>query len=320
MSSKKLPPALLFHPRIDEFAGPLREAVPELDLALAHDLAELKERLRETEILLCTQLPAEALAGGVGRLRWIQLTSAGVEGVLPVRELLGNVVVTNARGIHAELMSDYALAVMVMLQWDFPRLLRDQAERRWRREPKASLAGSTLGIVGPGAIGAEIGRRAAAFGMRVIGVRRSGRQRPPGFADMFASEELDDVLPQCDFVCIVVPDTPQTRGMFGQNQFRAMKDTAFLINISRGSLVDEPALIEALREKSIAGAGLDVFEKEPPEPGNPLWRMPNVIMSPHISGMMDVNAERVAALFADNLSLYTRAESLRNIVDLERGY
>jgi phosphoglycerate dehydrogenase-like enzyme len=132
--------------------------------------------------------------------------------------------------------------------------------------------------------------------------------------------DLHRVLPDCDFVCIVVPAMPETRHMIGARELELMKRTAFLLNISRGSLVDEAALICALRAGAIAGAGLDVFEQEPPVPDNPLWSMPNVIMTPHISGMMLENAARVAALFAENLGLYRAGQPLRNIVRLERGY
>jgi len=315
-----MPRVLLFHPRVEEFTGPLRAAVPGLELQVAGDLSSLRRHLPEAEILLCTELPPEGVERTPERLRWIQLCSAGVDGLLPARDRIGNVVVTNARGIHAGLMADYALAVMVMLQWDFPGLLRDQAERRWRRDPKSPLAGKTLGVIGPGSIGAEIGRRAHEFGMNVLGVRRSGLDCPPGFLRMYRYERLDEVLPECDFVCITAPETPETRHMFGEKQFRTMKRTAFLLNISRGGLVDEAALIAALQEGLIAGAGLDVLEKEPPDPSNPLWTMPNVIITPHISGMTEGYAERVASLFAENFKRYLSGQPLRNVVDLERGY
>lgn len=315
-----MPPVVLFHSRAEEFVEPLVAAVPGLELRVAHDLASLRRHLPEAEILVCTHLPPEGVEREPDRLRWIQLVSAGVDGLLPARDRIGKAVVTNARGIHAELMADYALTVMVMLQWDFPRLLRDQAERRWRRGPKSALAGKTLGVIGPGSIGAEIGRRAHEFGMKVLGVRRSGLACPPGFLRMYPNERLDDILPECDFVCITAPETPETRHMFGEKQFRAMRRTAFLLNISRGGLVDEAALIAALQEGLIAGAGLDVLEKEPPDPDNPLWTMPNVIITPHISGMTDAYAERVASLFADNFQRYLSGQPLKNVVDLERGY
>lgn len=315
-----MPPVLLFHSRVEEFVEPLKAAFPGLELQIADDLASLRKYLPEAEILLCTNLPPEALEQTPDRLRWIQLCSAGVDGVLPARDRIGNVVVTNVRGIHAELMADYALAVMVMLQWDFPALLRDQAERRWRRQPKSALAGKTLSVIGPGSIGAEIGRRANEFGMKVLGVRRSGLDSHPGFLRMYPNERLDEILPECDFVCITAPETPETRHMFGEKQFRAMRRTAYLLNISRGGLVDEADLIAALQEGLIAGAGLDVLEKEPPDPDNPLWAMPNVIITPHISGMTEDYAERVASLFADNLKRYLSGQPLQNVVDLERGY
>jgi phosphoglycerate dehydrogenase-like enzyme len=216
-------------------------------------------------------------------------------------------------------MADHILAAMVMLQWDFPRILQDQAARRWRREPKVALAGQTLAVVGAGAIGGEIGRRASHFGMRVLGVRRSGAPLPD-FDKVFQPQQLDGVLAQSDFVCAALPATGETNQLFGAAQFARMKAGSFFMNIARGSVVNEPALIDALRTGHLAGAALDVFEKEPPDPDNPLWTMPNVIMTPHISGMLCTNEERLVGIFAENLRRYRAGEPLRNVVDLARGY
>lgn len=312
------PRVVLFAAAPEALEREIRSAVPGIDLGVCRTEAELARDLPGAEVLLCTKLPPAALSDAT-RLRWIQVTSAGIEGLLPVRDRIAALSVTNARGVHVDLMADHAIAVMVMLQWDFPGLLRSQAAGRWDRGPRAPLAGRTLGVLGPGAIGAEIGRRAAAFGMRVIGVSRSGAPLP-GFDAVHPVAGLHSVLPDCDFVCVVVPATPETRHMIGARELGLMKRTAFLLNVSRGSLVDEAALIAALRAGEIAGAGLDVFEQEPPAPDNPLWSMPNVIMTPHISGMTTDNAPRVAALFAENLGRFRAGETLRNLVRLDRGY
>ena len=186
-------------------------------------------------------------------------------------------------------------------------------------DEKAALAGKTLGGVGAGAIGAEIGRRASHFGMRVLGIRRSGEPLPD-FEAVVRPDRLLEVLAQSDFVCVTVPATDATSRLIGPEQFRAMKAGAFFVNIARGSVVDEAELIRALRDGSLAGAALDVYEKEPPEDDNPLWDMPNVIMTPHISGMLDTNEERLVSIFADNLVRYRSGAPLRNMVDLARGY
>jgi phosphoglycerate dehydrogenase-like enzyme len=314
----RLPRTVIYHPKAELLRDLLRKVVPELDPEVVTAADDFSKVLPDAEILVCTELSAHE-AASARNLRWIQVTSAGIERVLPAREQLSHVLVTNARGIHSELMSDHVLAAMVMLQWDFPRILHDQRERRWRREPKAALAGKTLGIVGAGAIGAEIGRRASHFGMRVLGIRRSGEPLP-GFEAVFQPDRLLDVLAQSDFVCVTVPATDATRRLIGPVQFRAMKAGAFFINIARGSVVDEAELIGALRNGSLAGAALDVFETEPPADDNPLWDMPNVIVTPHISGMLDTNEERLVSIFAENLGRYRSGAPLRNMVDLARGY
>jgi phosphoglycerate dehydrogenase-like enzyme len=312
------PTVLIHHPRANRFGALLRKAAPEIVPLLAEKPADLGRSLPEAEILICAGLSAHD-AATAAKLRWIQLTSAGVDLVLDALPSLGDVTVTNARGVHAELMSDHALAAMVMLQWDFPRILQDQAARRWRREPKRALAGQTLAVVGAGAIGGEIGRRASQFGMRVLGVRRSGEPLP-GFDAMAMPSQLDEVLAQAEFVCVTSPATSETRALFGARRFANMRPGAFFINISRGSVVDETALIDALRLGRLGGAALDVFEKEPPDADNPLWSMPNVIMTPHLSGMLDTYEERVVEIFVDNYRRYASGDLLRNRVDLERGY
>lgn len=316
--SQPFPKTVIYHPKADLYREHLHKAVPDLAPVLVTQPGDLPEALPDTEILICAELSADE-AAMTRNLRWIQATSAGVERLLPARDHLRDVLVTNARGIHSELMSDHVLAAMVMLQWDFPRILQDQSARRWRREPKVALAGKTVGVIGAGAIGGEIGRRASHFGMRVLGIRRSGEPLP-GFDEVFRPERLDQVLAECDFICIAVPATGETNRLIGAAQFDAMKEGAFFINIARGSIVDEDALIVALMAGKLAGAALDVFEKEPPDDDNPLWDLPNVIMTPHVSGMLDTNEERLVAIFADNLRRYRSGEPLRNVVDLARGY
>jgi phosphoglycerate dehydrogenase-like enzyme len=316
--SDPLPPLAIYHERAEEFLSELRKVLPTLRATASVDIAGLKANLPDAEVLLCRVLPPEVLPQAK-RLRWIQLISAGIEGIVAARPAIDHLKISNARGIHADLMSDYALAAMTMLLWDFPGLLRAQAAKEWHRGPKRALSGRTLCVLGPGAIGGEIGRRAACAGMHVIGVRRTAGALP-GFDETVTRDALDAVLPRADFVCCAVPATAETERMMGARQFALMKPGAFFLNISRGSLVDEPALIAALQRGAIAGAALDVFEQEPPAADNPLWTMPHVIMTPHVSGMLDTNTERVVGIFADNMRRYLSGEALHNAVDLNRGY
>lgn len=312
------PRIVVHHARADAYAAAIARAMPDADLRAVTDPALLDAELAQAEVLVTVSCPPE-VARQAHRLRWIQMTSAGIDPLLPWREKLGHRIITNARGMHADQMADYAMAAMFMLHWDVPRILRDQAGAVWRREPKAPLAGRTLGVVGLGAIGQEIARRARCAGMAVLGVNRSG-QAVEGVAEVHAQARLPDVLPRCDFVALVVPATAETNGLIDAAALRCMKPTACLINFARGSVVDEQALIGALRDGIIRGAALDVFAAEPLPAESPLWSMPNVIVTPHIAGMSNDYEARFAAAFTANLARYRRGERLLNTVDLARGY
>ncbi|HEV7268237.1 MAG TPA: D-2-hydroxyacid dehydrogenase [Falsiroseomonas sp.] len=311
---------VLLHPRSAEFAAAIGAAAPDAPLHAFDDPAAAAACLAGTgaEVLVTVAFPAE-IAAEAHRLRWVQTVSAGVDPLLPHRAALRHCVVTNARGMHAEQMADYALAAMFMLRWDFKRVLRDQAARHWRRKPKAPLAGCTLGVVGLGAIGREIARRARSAGMVVIGISRGGAAVQE-LDEVHPYGRLRDLLPRCDFLVLAVPATPETVALLDDAALRRMKPGACLLNLARGSVVDEPALIAALREGRLGGAALDVFATEPLPADNPLWAMENVIVTPHIAGMTEDYAARFAADFAANLTRYRRGEALRNTVKLERGY
>lgn len=312
------PRIVVFHPRADAYADAIRHAAPDADLRVVIDPTQLSSELAEAEVLVTISFPPEA-ASQAPRLRWIQMTSSGIDPLLPWRALLGHCAVTNARGMHADQMADYAMAAMFMLHWDVPRILRDQASAAWRREAKAPLAGRTLGVIGLGAIGQEIARRARCAGMEVLGVNRSGNA-VGSVAEVYRQERLHDVLPRCDFVVLVLPATAETSGLINAAALRLMKPTASLINFARGSVVEEQALIDALRDRTIKGAVLDVFAVEPLPADSPLWSMPNVIVTPHIAGMSGDYETRFAASFAENLARYGRGDPLLNTVDLARGY
>jgi phosphoglycerate dehydrogenase-like enzyme len=312
---------LVYHGRAETYRALLRERFPDLDVAAVvagADDAALERHLADAEVLLGWRIPVSALAHAP-RLRWIQLTSAGADHVLDARPDLGEVVLTNARGIHGELMADYAIGVMVMLQWGFPRLLRWQQARTWRHQYTEPLAGKTLGVLGVGAIGGEIARRGAAMGMTVLGMRREPRPAE-GVARMFGPDGLGELLPQCDFVVVVVPATAETRRMLGERELRAMRRGAFLVNVARGSVVDEPALVGALADGWLGGAALDVFETEPLPAESPLWAMDNVIVTAHIAGEPDDYPRRVMRVVEENVVRWRQGRPLLNVVDPRRGY
>jgi phosphoglycerate dehydrogenase-like enzyme len=312
------PRILIYHRAAELYERLLRSALPASDFIATADESVFQQELPAAEVVVALDFPAAA-AGNARKLRWIQGTGSGIEGLLAASRALTTVSLTNARGIHSDLMADYVFGGIMMMQWDFPSLMRAQAAREWRREPKRPLAGLTVGVIGLGPIGLEVARRASAFGMNVIGVTRSGRA-VEGIDEICPASRVLDVLPRCDFVVLAVPTTEETRGMIGLNEIRAMKRDAVLINVSRGMVVDEPELITALQSRSIRGAVLDVFATEPLPQDSPLWSLSNVIITPHVSGMATTNEERFIELFVDNLGRYRAGAPLRNTIDIGRGY
>ncbi|GAB4449395.1 MAG: D-2-hydroxyacid dehydrogenase [Anaerolineae bacterium] len=272
-------------------------------------------------------------------LKWLQTHSAGIDTLLDTPLWRSPVVISSLNGIHATPIAEHALALMLAFRWRLPAMqrLQQQAEwpqGRWDIFTHPELRGSTLGIVGYGAIGRELARLASALGMRVLAANRSGQRRPfggysePGIGDpaaaipaeIYPTSRLPQMLPHCDYVVLLAPLTPQSRHLLNRETLAAMKPTAYLFNMGRGPLVDEAALADALRQRLIAGAGLDVFETEPLPAGSPLWALDNAIISPHVSGFTPHYDERASELFAANLRRFLNGETLINQVDKTRGY
>ena len=257
-------------------------------------------------------------------LRWVQATSAGageqVDAAGLSREELERVIVTSAAGVHAGPLAEFALLGLLAFTKDLPRLLADQHAHRWGHYPVGELSGRTLLIVGLGQIGEEVARLAAAFGMRVIGVSRSGTADSPHVHEMRRTAELDECLPVADAVVISAPLTEETRGLIDAAAIARMQPGTILVNVGRGGVIDEQALIEALRSGRIAGAALEVFAHEPLPADSPLWDLPGVLVSPHTAGLSLREDERIVSLFVENLGRYLRGEPLRNRVDPELLY
>jgi phosphoglycerate dehydrogenase-like enzyme len=276
----------------------------------------------------------------VPRLRWIQLYSAGVDALLAHPLLRTSVRITTASGIHAVTMAEYTFAAVLACYHQLPRVLEWQSEARWPTAEErlslfaqAELWGKTLGVVGYGSVGRHVARLAVAFGMRVLAMQRGADPNDRGFtlpgtgdpegrlpAHYYAPAELHAMLAESDVVVIAAPLTAATRGLFDETAFAAMKPTAYLVNCARGEICDETALVCALQARRIAGAALDVFPEEPLPRDHPLWRLPNVLLSPHISALSPHYGERAAALFAENLRRFLADEPLYNLVDREREY
>lgn len=250
-------------------------------------------------------------------LRWLHVGGAGVEHIRPWDP--DRLVVTNSSGIHGAYMAQYAIAAMVTYTQNLNLYARQQRERLWARVDCDGLHGKTLALVGFGAIGQEIARAAKFFGMRVVAIRRDAR--PSEFADVIMPpEQLEAAVAQADFCALTIPLTKETRGMFDRKAIAALQPHAVLINLARGRIVDEPALIEALQAKAFRGAFLDVFEKEPLGEDSPLWDLENVIITPHSSSDSVAWEEEVAKVFVANLRRYLAGQSFERIVSPTKGY
>ncbi|WP_027574540.1 D-2-hydroxyacid dehydrogenase [Bradyrhizobium sp. WSM1743] len=311
---------VLNHAAAESYARLITERFPQVRAIVAPDPGRLEQHIGEADALLAFRFPVE-LFDQAKKLRWFQCTGAGVDSILPVRDKASHITVTNARGIHGDVIADYVMAGVTMLHWDFRRLLREQAERKWNPRYVSPLADKTLGVVGLGSIGATIARRAKSAGMTVVGSKRDISAPVEGVDKLFASNALQDLLPLCDFVVLAVPGTGETVRLIGAAEIGCMRRDAFLINIARGNVIAEAELIKALKTGTIAGAMLDVFEREPLPQDSPLWDMPNVIATPHVAGSPANYTERVfSSILAENIERFLKGQALKNVVNLQRGY
>ncbi len=267
-------------------------------------------------------IPPQDILIRAPRLEWIQMMSAGVDRLRATEIWQSEVTITGVSGIHATPIGEFVLELMLMFAKKAPQCFQMKQNHEWRRFMPAVLHGKTVGIVGLGHIGREIARLSKAFGMKVIATRRSAKIIGSAkYVDrLFPATKLSSLLTQSDFVVVSVPLTKETFQLIGEKELKAMKPTAYIINIARGNVIDEKALIRALEEKEIAGAGLDVTAKEPLPAESPLWDFDNVILSPHVSGGMEEYVARATDLFCDNLKRYLTGRKLRNVIDRTRGY
>ncbi len=256
----------------------------------------------------------------IDSLQWIHLVSAGVDHALgeQLREM--DVVLTNASGVFDLPIAETVMTYILMIAKRMPTFLKQQQERTWRTHQLREIGGLTVGIIGAGSIGTEVARLSQALGLRVIGIRRHPERGAPHVDELLPASQLKHLLAQSDFVVVAVPLTAETRGMLDAAAFCQMRSAAWLINVARGAVVDQDALVTALREGQIGGAALDVFVEEPLPETSPLWELDNVILTPHNSWSTPHTARREAALFLRNLRRYLRDEPLCNLVDKTLGY
>jgi glyoxylate/hydroxypyruvate reductase len=254
------------------------------------------------------------------RLRWLQSTSAGI-GQMVKRVGLDqtNITFTTASGVHARPLADFCLMAMLMFAKNYEWMERDKKAKRWERYSGEELTAKTLAIVGIGRVGQEVARHGKRMEMHVTGMRRSDAP-VPDVDKLFDRADLHAMLREADYLVLAAPHTPETEGIIGEAELALLKPTAVLINIGRGALVDEDALIRALQGKRLAGAALDVLREEPPPQDSPLWDMPNVILSPHSASTVAQENARITDIFCDNLRRYLKGEPLRNVLDKKKLY
>ncbi len=311
-------PELLGTPRYDgdHYAPANRDAARE---------AEFRALLAETEVLFdFDAATAPQIVALAPRLRWVQSTSAGV-GQAAKRFGLDktDVIVTTASGVHAGPLAEFVMMALLFFTKRYGYLAEMKAQRKFERFASAALPGKTLAIIGPGKIGREIARLARPFGVRLTALGRVAHTAEElGVDRVYARDELHGMLGEADFVVLAVPHTVETEGLLGAAEIAAMKPGAVLINIARGLVVDEEALIVALRDGHLAGAALDVFRQEPLPPDSPFWELPSVIINSHSASTAEGENAKIAALFCENLRHYLAGEleRMRNVLDKQLLY
>ncbi|HYM95717.1 MAG TPA: D-2-hydroxyacid dehydrogenase [Candidatus Sulfotelmatobacter sp.] len=254
------------------------------------------------------------------RLRWVHVAAVGVDAILFPALVASDVILTNSRGVFDAAMGEYVLALMLAMAKDLPRTIQLQGERRWQHRNPSTLRGAVVLVVGAGGVGTGVAQAAAANRTTVIGVGRQARAASGPFQRIAGVAELKSLVPEADWVVLATPLTGETRGLFSRELIWSMRPSARLINVARGDVLDEQALVEALEAGRIAGAALDVFKTEPLPADHPLWRMPNVIISPHMSVDVPEANQSLIDLFLQNLDRFQRGAPLLNVVDKHLGY
>ena len=308
------------------FVDQLRRDFPHHTFLDAWSAEALSRHLPEADVAFSAAIDRSAFAS-LTRLRWVQSPAVGVGGMLGPELVASPIVVTSARGVRARAIAEHVLGVTIALARQLPLVMRRQSAHVWAlNEIETSgsvrtLLGRRMAIIGLGAIGLEVARLAAPFGLRVSAIRRRANlPLPPSVEEALPPDRLFDLLEQSDVVVLSAPLTAETTGLINQQALERIKRRAFLVNVGRGKLLDDDAVVEALRDGRLGGAALDVFTKEPLDAASPYWDLPNVIITPHIAGAMEDYWTPLVALFADNLRRFEAGQPLMNVVDKTAGY
>ncbi len=307
---------------VDEyFKKQIMEIAPDAELTVADDDETTPELIRRSDIIL--GWPKAALLKEAKNLKWLHLPSAGVENYTN-KEIYYNkdILLTNSSGVFGLPIAEHVFAMILSYNRNLQNYAYSKREKKWLGYSfdVKDFYGSTMGIIGLGDIGTEVAKRAKAWGANVLAVKRTITEVPEYVDKLYRIEEIDEVLEQSDYIVLALPDTQKTKGIISEERLRKMKPGAFLINIGRGALIDQDALIKALKENWIGGAGLDVTTPEPLPEESPLWELPNLILTPHTSGSSPSNINRRFELFNRNLKLFLQNKPLENIIDFKEGY
>ncbi|MBW2030450.1 MAG: D-2-hydroxyacid dehydrogenase [Deltaproteobacteria bacterium] len=298
----------------EEYKEILTAKFPSLTVYAAATEEEAVPFIEEADILTTIRI-SDDLMKKARSLKWIQAMTTGTDYITKLPSLRKEVLLTSTRGIHGPQMSEMAVLLMIALSRDFPKIIQNQSQKKWERWPAKLLWKKKVAIMGVGIIGEAIAQKCKVFDMKVIGLGHVARE-VPNVDHFYTLDKLHDVMAEVDYFICVAPGTPEYEKMLGKEAFERMKPTAYFINIGRGEVVDEEALIRVLMEKKIAGAALDTFWEEPLPPDSPLWELENTIITPHVGGMSDIYVEQVMAIFEENLRRFLRGErdTLLNLV------
>ncbi len=324
--------SISFHDEFDAWTLPewaaqeLRNTFPGFEVVRLTSKERIMEEIPDADVLLAWLVrPQQILAAK--KLKWIHTNTAGVSWVLIPEVVNSDIIVSNSKGVHAISIAEHTIALMLQFSRRLTQCAGDQRNGVWRRtriwESPVSfdeVYGKTIGVLGMGTLGTEIAKRARAFGMRVIGVRKNPGQTADCVDRLYPPDMLDEILPSVDYLVVAAPATEETRGMLGKAQFARMKKSAFLVNIARGDIIDQEALVDALNNERIAGAALDVFVPDPLPDGHPLFSTKNLVITPHVSGISPMLWRRIMDIWIENIHRFLAGQPLINQVDKQKGY
>jgi D-2-hydroxyacid dehydrogenase (NADP+) len=307
---------LILHHDAQQYRDPLSASFPDVTFHAVHHGAEAKPFAPDLDVIigLGHHIPPELIKSSP-KLKWVQALTTGTETLTAPGVLPPHVLLTSTRGIHGPQMSELALLDMIALNRNFRAMQRNQAAAKWEGWNQPILHGRTVVVVGLGILAEHLAERCKLFGMKTIGIS-SGRSRAPHFDEVLPREALTQAAARADFLVLLVPYSPATHRMINREVLSAMKPTAFLVNLARGGVLDEAALTELLQAGRIAGAAIDVFSTQPLPPDNPLWTMPNVIITPNVGGRSENFVEQTLTIVEPNLRAFLegRLKDLQNLV------